>query len=64
MGLLPKEFDGKVKFVGNTSNSGGKAFLLNTAYRDEMEKLVKDIEVVELANGEDFDKVFVASLNF
>lgn len=64
LGLLPKEFDGKVKFVGNTSNSGGKAFLLNTAYRDEMEKLVKDIEVVELANGEDFDKVFVASLNF
>ena len=64
LGLLPKEFDGKVKFVGNTSNSGGKAFLLNTVYRDEMEKLVKDIEVIELANGEDFDKVFVASLNF
>lgn len=64
LGLLPKEFEGKVKFVGNTSNSGGKAFLLNTAYRTEMEALVKEIQVVELANGEDFDKVFVASLNF
>ncbi|MCB2294847.1 ASKHA domain-containing protein [Clostridium algoriphilum] len=64
IGLLPKEFEGKIDFVGNTSKSGGHAFLLNKEYRVEMEKLVKEIEVVELSNGENFDKIFVKSLSF
>jgi len=64
IGLLPKEFEGKIDFVGNTSKSGGHAFLLNKQYRSEMEKLVKEIEVVELSNGENFDKIFVESLSF
>jgi len=64
IGLLPGVFDGKIDFIGNTSKSGGRAFLLNTAYRREMEALVGGIEVVELANHDDFDKVFVACLGF
>lgn len=64
IGLLPEGFDGKIDFIGNTSKSGGHAFLLNAGYRKEMEELVGDIEVVELANHGDFDKVFVASLGF
>lgn len=64
IGLLPKEFIGKIDFVGNTSKSGGHAFLLNKSYRLEMENLVKEIEVVELSNGEDFDKIFVKCLSF
>ena len=64
IGLLPKEFKGKIDFVGNTSKSGGHAFLLNKKYRLEMEKLVKEIEVVELSNGENFDKIFIKSLSF
>ncbi len=64
IGLLPENLTGKIDFIGNTSKSGGRAFLLNVAYRREMEDLVQDIEVVELANHEDFDKVFVACLGF
>lgn len=64
IGLLPKEFDGKIDFVGNTSKSGGHAFLVNKNYRNEMEQLVKEIEVVELSKGQDFDKIFVKSLSF
>jgi uncharacterized 2Fe-2S/4Fe-4S cluster protein (DUF4445 family) len=64
IGLLPKEFDGKIDFVGNTSKSGGHAFLLNKKYRLEMENLVSEIEVVELSNGENFDKIFVKCLSF
>lgn len=64
IGLLPKEFKGKIKFVGNTSKSGGHAFLVNKNYRAEMEKLVKEIEVVELSKGEDFDKIFIKCLSF
>lgn len=64
IGLLPEEFEGKIEFVGNTSKSGGHAFLVNKNYRSEMERLVKEIEVVELSKDEDFDKVFVKCLSF
>ncbi len=64
IGLLPEEFEGKIEFIGNTSKSGGQAFLLNKAYRNQMEKLVKNVEVLELANYKDFDRVFVRCLNF
>ncbi|MGN1410494.1 MAG: ASKHA domain-containing protein, partial [Eubacteriales bacterium] len=64
IGLLPKEFEGKVSFVGNTSKSGGKAFLLNTDLRRYMEELVGKIDSVELSNREGFNKIFVNALNF
>jgi len=64
IGLLPKEFDGKIEFIGNTSKSGGQAFLLNQNYRDELKELVSRVEVLELANYKDFDKVFVKCLSF
>jgi uncharacterized 2Fe-2S/4Fe-4S cluster protein (DUF4445 family) len=64
IGLLPPEFAGKVEFVGNTSQSGGAAFLLNAPARSEMAELVKRIEVVELADCPDFDRCFVESLAF
>jgi uncharacterized 2Fe-2S/4Fe-4S cluster protein (DUF4445 family) len=64
IGLLPNEFDGKIEFIGNTSKSGGQAFLLNHTYRSELEESVSRIEVLELANYKDFDKVFVKCLSF
>lgn len=64
IGLLPKEFEGKIDFVGNTSKSGGLAFLLNQKYRVEMEALVQEIDVIELSNGENFDRIFVSCLSF
>jgi uncharacterized 2Fe-2S/4Fe-4S cluster protein (DUF4445 family) len=64
IGLLPKEFEGKIQFIGNTSKSGGQAFLLNNNYRSQMKQTVEDVEVLELANYKDFDKVFVNCLGF
>jgi len=64
IGLLPRAFQGKIEFVGNTSKTGGTAFLLNYEFRTYMEALVKKISVAELANREDFDKLFVKALNF
>lgn len=63
-GMLPEAFRGKVKFVGNTSKSGGKAFLLNRDMRTYMEKLVGDIRDVELSQDEEFQRVFVKALSF
>jgi len=64
IGLLPPEFAGKIEFVGNTSQSGGEAFLLNEAARTEMAEVVTAIEVVDLASFPDFDRCFVQCLGF
>ena len=62
--LLPEAFEGKVSFVGNTSQSGGIAFLLNTDLRREAESIVKEVESIELADDDGFQKLFVSSLGF
>lgn len=64
IGLLPVDFEGKIEFIGNTSKSGGHAFLVNKTYRTQMERLVKRVDVIELADYKDFDRVFVQCLNF
>jgi uncharacterized 2Fe-2S/4Fe-4S cluster protein (DUF4445 family) len=64
IGLLPAAFAGKIEFLGNTSQSGGRAFLLNRSYRDEIAALVPKIEVIELANRADFNDLFIDCLSF
>jgi uncharacterized 2Fe-2S/4Fe-4S cluster protein (DUF4445 family) len=64
IGLLPPEFAGNVYFTGNTSLSGAIAFLLNADFMDKMRKLVKQIDTVELAKHENFDRIFVKYMSF
>ncbi|BCG47678.1 probable electron transfer protein [Citrifermentans bremense] len=64
IGLLPAATAGRIRFVGNTAKSGGEAFLLNHEVRREMSELVEQVQVVELANCTDFDRVFVEALSF
>ena len=63
-GLLPQEFAGRINFVGNTSKTGGVAFLVNQGYRKEIEGVIRRIETIELANYPDFDRTFVNFLRF
>ena len=64
IGLLPPQFEGKVLFVGNTSKSGARAFLLNYNFRETIKEIVKKIGVVELGNTSDFERLFVKCLSF
>ena len=64
IGLLPGEFEGRIEFVGNTSQSGGRVFLLNRASRREMRETVESVEVLDLARFPGFDKVFTKCLGF
>jgi uncharacterized 2Fe-2S/4Fe-4S cluster protein (DUF4445 family) len=64
IGLLPPAFAGKTAFVGNTSMTGATAFLLNAAFRSRMAALVREVDVVELANDERFEKTFIKYLGF
>ena len=64
LGLLPPETVDRIDFVGNTAKSGGVAMLLNQDSRHEIEQLIKEIDVVELANCAGFERVFVNCLAF
>ncbi len=64
IGLLPVEFRDKIEFLGNTSKTGGQAFLLNRAVRREMADVVKRVAVLDLAMMDQFDQLFVDCLSF
>lgn len=64
VGLLPLEFAGKMDFVGNTSLSGGQAFLLNSSARGEIAVVVENIRVIEPGQYKNFDRLFVSCLAF
>jgi uncharacterized 2Fe-2S/4Fe-4S cluster protein (DUF4445 family) len=64
IGLFPPEFDGKVTYVGNTSQTGAEALLTHAPSRDFLARLVRSVEAVELANDDAFTKVFVAAMSF
>jgi uncharacterized 2Fe-2S/4Fe-4S cluster protein (DUF4445 family) len=64
IGLLPRPLEGKIRFVGNTSKTGGVAFLLNKGFREEMKRVVEAVRTIELADYPDFDRTFVNFMRF
>jgi len=64
IGLFPPEFAGKVEYVGNTSRTGAEALLTHAPSRQHLDRVVKEIEPVELANDDAFTKIFVAAMSF
>jgi uncharacterized 2Fe-2S/4Fe-4S cluster protein (DUF4445 family) len=64
IGLFPPEFDGKVEYVGNTARTGAEVLLTNAEARETLARQVRQIEAVELANDEDFTKIFVKAMSF
>jgi uncharacterized 2Fe-2S/4Fe-4S cluster protein (DUF4445 family) len=64
LGLLPREFADRVEFVGNTSKTGARAFLLNRHAREKLQHTVGQVRVLELANDAAFQRTFVEALSF
>ncbi|PPQ38705.1 Uncharacterized 2Fe-2 and 4Fe-4S clusters-containing protein, contains DUF4445 domain [Rhodoblastus acidophilus] len=64
IGLFPPEFDGKVTYVGNSSQTGAEALLTHAPSRARLAELARAVEAVELANDEAFTKIFVAAMAF
>ena len=64
IGLLPRDFTGKIAFVGNTSMTGSIAFLMNTDLRSRMQGLVPNIDKVDLSNDQSFERTFIKYLTF
>ncbi|HOP08773.1 MAG TPA: ASKHA domain-containing protein [Candidatus Methanofastidiosa archaeon] len=64
MGLLPDIPLEKIKSVGNAAGEGAKLSLLSNLKRSEENKLSKVVSYIELASHDDFQNIFVNSLNF
>jgi uncharacterized 2Fe-2S/4Fe-4S cluster protein (DUF4445 family) len=64
LGLLPEAFADRVTFVGNTSHSGGRAFLVNGPSRGLMAEVAAQVRVLELAQDPAFQATFIAALAF
>jgi uncharacterized 2Fe-2S/4Fe-4S cluster protein (DUF4445 family) len=63
-GILPAEVQGKLVYVGNASKTGAYMALMSKKARMEMEKLAGEMEYMELAETEDYEKLFSDSMIF
>lgn len=64
IGLFPREFEGRVEYVGNSSRTGAEALLTNAPSRDALAGIVGGVETVDLVNDPDFTDAFVAAMAF
>lgn len=64
VGIVPAELESRIRFIGNTSKTGGSAFLLNTDCREKMKNTVKKITALELSTYPNFEALFVNCMSF
>lgn len=60
IGLLPKK--GQVIFVGDSAVSGAKLALKSIKEREEIEKIAKKVEYVELSTQKEFQSIYLRSI--
>lgn len=64
IGLIPKGFKGKIIFLGNTSIEGARLSIINKEILESMEKLKRNIKVLELSTSDQFQNQFIKELSF
>lgn len=64
VGIVPKEVKDKITYLGNTSKSGAYMALMSEHVRKEMEVLSQNINYLELANTNNYERVFANALLF
>lgn len=64
IGLIPKGFNGDIKFLGNTSLEGARLALINADCYKMVYDIKENMEVLELSLKKNFQDVFVSHLNF
>lgn len=63
-GILPRELEGIVVYIGNSSKTGAYVALMSVEARKEMERLAKRMDYMELSALEGYQKLFIECLNF
>lgn len=64
VGILPKEVENLITYVGNSSLVGAYMALMNPQIKNEMEDLAKEISYVELSTSKDYEKTFARAMQF
>ena len=63
-GILPKETEKNIIYVGNTSKTGAIMALLSQKAKQEMEDLAWNIDYIELSETSQYERIFAQSLIF
>ena len=63
-GLIPRDLEDRVTYVGNTSKSGAYLCLMAEDERAQAEDIAKNIAYIELSALDGYDNVFVKAMNF
>lgn len=64
VGLLPKEFTGKIIYAGNSSKSGGQIALLSKEHYKLLIDLTPKIKHLELSTYSGFERIFAHACRF
>ena len=63
-GILPREVEEKVVYVGNASKNGAYMTLLSRRAREEVEVLAEKMEYLELAQTDGYERIFAECMIF
>lgn len=63
-GILPKEVEDKIVYVGNSSRTGAYMALMSGKVKTELEDLAKDMDYMELGAVEGYERLFSECLLF
>lgn len=63
-GILPKELEHKLVYVGNSSKTGAYMTLMSRKVKKEVEELAEKMEYMELAETENYERIFSESMIF
>lgn len=63
-GILPKVVEDKLVYVGNSSKTGAYMTLMSEKIKREMEELAEQMEYMELAETENYERIFTECMIF
>jgi uncharacterized 2Fe-2S/4Fe-4S cluster protein (DUF4445 family) len=64
IGLVPEEFKGRIRVIGNSAIEGAKIFLTSRTARREADEVASGAEHIELFSKPDFKEEFYSSMGF
>lgn len=64
VGILPKDTEDLISYVGNSSLIGAYMALMNNKIIEKMEEISKEIHYVELSTTENYDRTFAKAMRF
>ena len=63
-GILPEEVKDKLIYVGTSSKTGAYMALMSARAKQEIEELASEMEYIELAETENYERIFADSMIF